>query len=333
MNKQLVVALLVIIVTTSSSVIIGYAYLDSIDKRFELGSRNKQLAVDYAALNSQYVALDTLYNNLFSDYESLNGTCVALSNEHEDLSASFATLSMNYTILSESYTDLRKEHDELSSTYSRLLVDYETLDESYLALQTQYSNLQTLYSQLQADYSALNAAYNSLYQERQALEKLLNEPLDSITIPTWNEVEQWLESDRTDEIPYDYEKFLCGDFSTMLIQHAKAMRWRMLFTVIEFDYYSENPWGTERHHGNHAHAFVSIFTTDGVVYIEPQTDYMWYLYHVGDPDTHVEFDDWEFIDFEDDWFGHIFIQYYNRMAVPFVPSQAIDEPIKVATEP
>lgn len=333
MNRQLVAMLLVVIVTASSSAIIGYAYLDSTNKRLELESRNKQLAADYASLNSQYSALNTLYNDLSSDYESLNGTYLALNNEHADLSANHATLSKNYTTLSESYANLSKEHEELSLTYSRLLADYETLDQSYLALQTQYSQLEALYSQLQADYSTLSTAYSSLYQEHQALEKLLNEPLDYVAIPTWDEVEQWLESDKTDEILYDSEKFLCGDFSIMLIQHAKAMSWRMLFTVIEFDYYFENPSGTESHHGNHGHAFVSIFTTEGIIYIEPQSDYMWYLYDEGDPDTHIEFEDWKFIDFESDWFGHIFVQYYNRMGVPSVSEQNSNLQTMVATRP
>lgn len=333
MNRQLVAMLLVVIVTASISALVGYAYLDSTNKHLELESRNKQLIADYATLNSQYAALNTLYNDLSSDYESLNATYLTLSNEHTDLTANHATLSENYTTLSESYANLSMEHDELSLTYSRLLADYETLNESYIALQTQYSQLETLYSQLQADYSALNATYNSLYQEHQALEKLLNEPLDYVVIPTWNEVEQWLESDKTDEITYDPEKFLCGDFSIMLIQHAKAMSWRMLFTVIEFDYRFENPSGTESHHGNHGHAFVSIFTTEGIVYIEPQSDYMWYLYDEGDPDTHLEFEEWEFIDFGSNWFGHIFVQYYNRMATPSISEQSSNLQTMVATRP
>ena len=50
------------------------------------------------------------------------------------------------------------------------------------------------------------------------------------------------------------------------------------------------------------------------MYIEPQTDFTWYVHPTGDNETHVEFSDWVFIDFEGDWFGHIFVQYYNRCA-------------------
>lgn len=333
MNKLFLAVTLIAIITTSSSAILGYAYLDSTNRHLQLQSRDRQLIQDYAALNSQYTALDTLYNNLSSNYESLNETYLALNGQYEDLSADHAALSNNYTTLSENYTALKQQYEEVSSKSSNLLADYKTLDESYSALQTQYSHLQVLYSQLQADYSTLNAAYTSLYQEHQALETLFNEPLNNITIPTWDEVEQWLQSDRTSEITYDSEKFLCGDFSIMLIQHAKAMNWRMLFTVIEFDYYSENPSGIERHHGNNAHAFVSVFTTEGIVYIEPQTDFMWYLHPKGDPNTHVEFDDWEFFDFGSDWFGHIFVQYYNRMGTPSIAEQGSNMQTVVATGP
>ena len=142
---------------------------------------------------------------------------------------------------------------------------------------------------------------------------MFNQPLEYVLVPTWDEVEQWLVLDKTNEIAYNSSSFLCGDFSIMLIQHAKAKHWRILFTTIEFDYYSENPTEIQSHHGNYGHALVLIFTTEDIVYIEPQTDYTWYLCNTGDPQTHVEVTDWEFVDFGQEWFGHIFVQYYNRM--------------------
>jgi hypothetical protein len=165
----------------------------------------------------------------------------------------------------------------------------------------------------------LNTTYNVLNQKYNDLEKLFNQPLDYVLVPTWDEVKQWLELDKTNEIAYNSSSFLCGEFSIMLIQHAKAKHWRMLFTIIEFDYYSENPTGIQSHHGNYGHAFVSLNTTEGMVYIEPQTDYTWYLYEAGEPETHLEFTDWEFYDFGEEWFGHIFVQYYNRMGTNVEP--------------
>ena len=176
-----------------------------------------------------------------------------------------------------------------------------------------------LHQQLQTNYETLENTYNTLSEQYETLLELWNEPLEYVLTPTWDEVIAWLETDQTNKISYNSEKFLCGDFSIMLIQHAKEMHWRMLFTVLEFDYYDENPNGTERHHGNYGHAFVSIFTTEGIVYIEPQTDYTWYLYENGYPETHVEFSDWEFIDLGEEWFGHIFVQYYNRMGANIEP--------------
>gem|GEM_PF-5103976 len=63
------------------------------------------------------------------------------------------------------------------------------------------------------------------------------------------ELIEWVRLDQTYKHTYDPEKFQCGDFTIMLIQHAKEKNWRMLFTVIEFDYIWQNPNGTRRHHG------------------------------------------------------------------------------------
>jgi len=336
---------LMAIALSASLLTAGYIYWDSLENLEKSESKHKQLLLEFAALSSQYSSLQTLYDALTSDYDGLNRTFLALNSTYFELSASFTTLNLQHFSLEESYSKLSENFTELETrsaeletqsvslnqSFNELVDNYDVLNQSYSTLQIQYNQLNTLYSELQANYATLNTTYNTLYEEHQSLEKLLNEPLDDVVIPAWDEVKEWLASDKTDEIPYDSEKFLCGDFSVMLMQHAKAMNWRMLFTIIEFDYYSENPLGIESHHGNHGHAFVSVFTTEGIVYIEPQSDYTWYVYHEGNPYTHVEFDDWVFIDFEDDWFGHIFVQYYNRMGTYIHPEGVATQELRVSS--
>jgi len=299
LNKITVVLLIGIAISSSFAALAFGAFLDSNHKRVELESKYEQLQEQYQMLNTMYLFLNKTYFDLSQDYEDLHMNYVSLSN--------------SYTSLNQNYSDIKNKYYSLEQNYYGLSNNYEALDQNYLNLQTQYSSLNTLCSQLTVNYVALNTTYNVLNQNYNDLDNLFNQPLDYVLVPTWDEVTQWLELDKTDEIAYNSSSFLCGEFSIMLIQHAREKHWRMLFTIIEFDYYSENPNGTQNHHGNHGHAFVSINTTEGMVYIEPQTDYTWYLYETGEPETYLEFGDWEFYDFGEEWFGHIFVQYYNRM--------------------
>lgn len=279
------------------------------------------LQTDKSGLEGQVISLQSEFEQLSSEFEVLSSNYVNLTETYTGILSNFGRLTENYEALStdfnelsQTYTTLLDNYDGLLNNYDILSGNYSTLLDAHQTLQDQYFTLNTLYQQLQTDYETLETTYNNLLEQHEELLELWNEPLEYVVTPTWNDVTAWLQTDQTDAITYDSEKFLCGDFSIMLIQHAKAMHWRMLFTVIEFDLYDENQAGIERHHGYNGHAFVSIFTTEGIVYIEPQTDFTWYLYDPADPGTHVEFPEWEFIDFGADWFGHIFVQYYNRMA-------------------
>lgn len=272
-----------------------------------LQDKLEQLQSNYVTTTDRYMKLNLTFNELASELEELG---LNYMNITED----YISLNEHHTVLLNDFNQLAEEYEELTDDFEELGQNFTTLSNIHQTLQEQYSTLNTLYQQLQTSYQTLNNTYNIHMEQYEVLLELWNEPLEYYVTPTWDEVIEWLATDGTDNKTYDKDKFLCGDFSMMLIQHAKEMHWRMLFTVLEFDYYYENPKGTKDHHGYNAHAFVSVFTTEGIVYIEPQTDYTWYLYDFGDPETHVEFTDWEFIDFGDDWFGHIFVQYYNRMA-------------------
>ena len=301
------------------------------------------LNASYATLNAHYNGLFTRFTDLSTNYANLTTFFGLLQEDYDTLVENYSALNQNYTTLLNNYDALQNNYNALSGNYSTLLTNYDALTNDYntlsgnystllgihQTLQEQYFALNGLYQQLQTNYETLENTYGNLSEQYETLLNLWNEPLEYVVTPTWDEVIAWLKTDQTDAIPYNSENFLCGDFSIMLIQHAKAMHWRMLFTVIEFDLYNENPNGTERHHGNYGHAFVSINTTEGIVYIEPQTDFTWCLHETGDPETHVEFSDWEFIDFGANWFGHIFVQYYNRMAANVEPIKDTHAPIEV----
>ena len=298
----------------------------------ELQDNYEQLQNSYVELHQQQEILQENFEELRESYERLQGSYAALSQNYSGLLNCFGSLTEQYSALSAQYSNLTSVYrnflslyDELSGNYRVLSENYSALIDSHKTLQEKYFSLNELYLQLQSDYIALKDAYNSLVQ-------LWNGPLPYVTTPSIEEVVEWLRQDKTDSIQYEEGKFMCGDFTVMLIQHAKEMNWRMLFTVIEFDFYEENPDGIPRHHGNHAHAFASIFTTEGIIYIEPQTDLVFYVYEEEHPGIPIEIPEWTFLN-ATIWFGGvIFVQYCNRMANPieYAPQNAADPHLEMA---
>jgi len=274
------------------------------------------LTMKHAELVSQYTILSAQHSNLTETYNQLLDRYEELSQSYGQLQNSYASLQQEYSVLNENYKALNENYRVLSQNYSALTASYETLEGMYLALNELYKGLQSNYTALESTYTALENAYNNLLEQHETLVRLWNEPLEYVVEPSVEELIEWLELDQTDSLVYDPEKFLCGDFTIMLIQHAKEMNWRMLFTVIEYDLYEENPNGVSSHHGMHGHAFASIFTTEGIVYIEPQTDLVFYIHPEGQPDVHVEIQEWGYLNATDWLGGVIFVQYYNRMADP-----------------
>jgi hypothetical protein len=87
-------------------------------------------------------------------------------------------------------------------------------------------------------------------------------------VPTTDELETWLASDNTSAITYSVQNFVCGDFAVMLSQHAKLKHWDMGIVAINgYDSVSNEPF---------AHALNFIYTQEGLVYVEPQNDNVWW---------------------------------------------------------
>jgi len=87
--------------------------------------------------------------------------------------------------------------------------------------------------------------------------------------PETQKIKEFLRKDRTSRMNYDEFSFNCVDFTQMMINNLFEQNIRACYTYIEFN--------------NGAHAVVAINTSDnGVIYVEPQDDYIIYSMEVGD---------------------------------------------------
>jgi uncharacterized metal-binding protein (TIGR02443 family) len=87
-------------------------------------------------------------------------------------------------------------------------------------------------------------------------------------VPSISELANWLTLDRTNEMNYDYPDFVCFDFAKMLANHSRQENWKMAVVCISgYDTATNQSW---------EHAINAINMTEGLVYIEPQTDEVWW---------------------------------------------------------
>lgn len=124
------------------------------------------------------------------------------------------------------------------------------------------------------DYRELSAKYLSLFGDHEALLEAFNEPLSYEETPTAGELQEWLATDKTNEIPYSSPDFVCGDFAVMLSQHAKMKHWD-IGVVAVFGYFRDT-------REPYAHAFNAMLIKSfpppkvRLYYVEPQTDDVWH---------------------------------------------------------
>ena len=135
------------------------------------------------------------------------------------------------------------------------------------------------YSQLSPDYSFLfGDDYQSLLDD-------IGEPIEDPLIPTIAQVNSWLSLDKTDELLYIEDVWMCGDYAARLTVNAKEKSWRMYVVILFYSLEGESGYGIHNPEGNIGHAFNLIFCEDGadegddldVWYIEPQADTIWQL--------------------------------------------------------
>ena len=186
-------------------------------------------------------------------------------------------------------------------------------------LNNEIDNLQEQYTLLEQDFEALLSDYNNLFSNYEALEIAFEEPLSNPVIPTYFNLLSWLSQDNTDECEYVEGVWSCGDFAAMLMTRAKEMNWRVRIAVISYSLQGESGYGSLLHIGNHGHAFNVIECTDGIWYIEPQSDGTWFIID-GITEDRTEFSVYEYYNSLDSDLGTIWdgyrwwTNYYGQFA-------------------
>lgn len=169
-----------------------------------------------------------------------------------------ATLEINLRDLQSELTKLEDEKHLLEQEISSLEREFDVLKIRYEDLDKTYKDLNKKYEELFADYSWVNWV----------LTEVFDRPLEQIEVPSTSDVRAWLTSDRTDRFRYTDPDFVCGDFAIVLALHARAKHWDMGVIAI---------WGYEAEtRKEFNHALNAMVTKEGLIYIEPQTDDLWW---------------------------------------------------------
>lgn len=236
-----------------------------------------------------------LRNNMSSLQESLQD----LEDQYKDLSTRYEDLKTSYTILQSKHSSLVESFEKLKSDYVELMDAYVTLNETYTALLQDYTilrqqlrelfELQSKYEGLLSEYQTLQASYAELRKAYERIRFAVYHPLWSseTVIPSISELKKWLAEDDTDKIPYSKWDFVCGDYALMLSVKAKMNRWDMGVVVV---------LGRDAQGNRFSHAFNAIRCVEGLVYVEPQNDQVFYepisegswYYHPGLGRVYVE---------------------------------------------
>ena len=235
-----------------------------------LSSLNLQISAALTHMEEEKSLLKAENEALRGELSSLKQNFTSLSEAYSSLNESYIRLSQEHSALKISYNALEGAYVQLNSSYSNLLNAYSTLNSTYGELLTRYSNLNATYNELLKQYSALNASYSQLLSLNSSYAKLysaLYEPLTNKTVPTTEELEAWLREDPTDTIAYNMPNFVCGDYAVMLAFHAKLMGWDMGVVAV---------LGRKADGSEFNHAFNAIICREGLVYVEPQTDDVWW---------------------------------------------------------
>lgn len=170
-------------------------------------------------------------------------------------------------------------------------------EHDYNELLGDYNGLTQEYDDLLDDYNALLNSYTNLFGQYQSILSVLENPLTDPDTPTLDEIFDWLDSDNTDTFEYT-ENWMCGDFAAMLMTRAKGMNWRMRIACMFWSYNGDDGWQDPTHpYGVYGHAFNVILCqdidsdgTEDWIYIEPQTDAVWYVVIL--PDYYVHYNIW-----------------------------------------
>jgi len=238
-----------------------------------LGYENNLLRAENSKLCSNLEDLREIYSSLEEECKLLNATLQAVMIDYEASSTKYYELEHNYTMLQSEYRQIFSKYVELNFAYAVLNNTYQLLLKNFTMIQdkvAQYEAIVGCYEQLAVNYTLLKSEYGRILQEYEQLYKALYEPLtrEEKKTPTINELKEWLAQDKTNELAYSVPDFVCGDFAVMLHMHAKMKGWDMGIVVVIGRLM---PSGKE-----FRHAFNAILCQEGLVYVEPQRDEVFY---------------------------------------------------------
>ncbi len=200
--------------------------------------------VDYQELETQLMIEAGVLENTISGYEE------ALENKTVD----YGLLVEENTVLKERYFEYRWTVDE-----------YNLLSNNMTLLQEELDSLGVLYNELGENY--LYSLQYELYWEW-----VFDMSFMETVTPRLDQVYDWLRVDRTDKMDYS-EGFNCNQFAASLNLNAKQEDWDMGIIAV---------WGNDTLGERYAHVFNVLVTQEGLVYIEPQTDDVWWLEDYGE---------------------------------------------------
>lgn len=238
-----------------------------------LSYENNLLRVENSKLYSTLENLRGIYSSLEEEYKLLNATLQAIIIDYEASSKKYHELEHNHTILQSEYQQILSNYVELTLAYAVLNNTYQLLLKNFTVVQDKVARYEAIvgcYEQLLVNYTMLKSEYNRIIQEYGQLYRALYEPLkrEEKKIPTVNELKEWLAQDKTNELIYSVPDFVCGDFAVMLHMRAKMKGWDMGIVVVIGRLVTS---GRE-----FKHAFNAILCQEGLVYVEPQRDEVFY---------------------------------------------------------
>jgi len=204
-------------------------------------------------LQTQLHMLTTTYDDYAATHSNDNIDFTSLELEYENYMTS-------HTILDEDYANLQTQYNNyMSSSYS---------ESEYNSLQSTYDSYQTSHTYTDSQYNSILTENINVTEENIKYLEYFNRPLRFTKIPTINELQVWLNLDETDQLLY-HSEFDCKDFSALLSIKVKNNFWNMGIIAV---------WGYDKNTTEeYRHAFNYIETIEGLVYVEPQNDNIWWF--------------------------------------------------------
>ncbi len=252
-----------------------------------MNRKSVSIVLAFIVLGSALGLTGYFYFDLYERHAKLQSEYNSFVNEYNLLQSNYSGLESDYKTLNDTYRILFNDYTQLNQTHQTFILEYNELNASYRILTYNYS-------ELKQDYSELSTQYASLFNDYTALSEAFNKPLSYEETPSTEELKQWLATDETDEIRYAKPNFVCGDFAVMLSLHAKLEHWDMGVVAV---------FGHTKSHESFAHAFNAIICGEGLVYVEPQSDEVWWYLN------HKEITEGTWQELPD--FGRIYVEEYN----------------------